>query len=100
MEKYFEDEAPQQIPHWRLITDHERITPVVTTHKYEGSGTEDDPYIVTWIQNDPGNPMAFPTSKKWFIAGIAATSMLATAFTSSAFSGEWNPLGYSLKSQS
>jgi len=92
MQKDFEVEAPQRIPHWRLVIDHARITPAVTTHKYEGAGTDEDPYIVTWIPDDPGNPMTFPTAKKWFVSGIAAVSMLATAFNSSAFSGKflWN----------
>jgi hypothetical protein len=84
----FEIEAPKTIPHWRLIIDQSRITQDVIRHRYEGSGTVDDPFIVTWIPNDPGNPMAFSTSKKWFVSGIAAVSMLATAFNSSAFSGK------------
>ena len=87
MERDFEVEAPKTIPHWRLIIDQSRITQDVVTHKYQGRGTEDDPFIVTWIPSDPGNPMQFATSKKWFVSGIAAVSMLATAFNSSAFSG-------------
>jgi hypothetical protein len=87
-EKALEEPQTQHIPHWRLILDHERITPAVSGHKYEGAGTDEAPYIVTWIPNDPGNPMDFAPSKKWFISGIAAVSMLATAFNSSAFSGK------------
>lgn len=88
MEKSSEEPLPQYIPHWRLVLDHARITPAITSHKYEGAGTHEEPYIVTWIPNDPGNPMEFAPSKKWFISGIAAMSMLATAFNSSAFSGK------------
>ena len=87
MEKDFEVEAPKTIPHWRLIIDQSRITQDVVAHQYEGTGTENDPFIVTWIPNDPGNPMQFTTAKKWFVSAIAAVSMLATAFNSSAFSG-------------
>jgi hypothetical protein len=87
MEKDFEVEAPKSIPHWRLIIDRARVTQDVLTHRYEGAGTEENPFIVTWIPKDAGNPMEFSTSKKWFVSGIAAVSMLATAFNSSAFSG-------------
>lgn len=87
MEKGFEVEAPKSIPHWRLIIDRARITQDVLIHRYEGKGTEDDPFIVTWIPQDPGNPMQFSAFKKWFVSGIAAVSMLSTAFNSSAFSG-------------
>lgn len=88
MEKGLQVEVPATIPHWRLVIDQSRITQDVVAHDYEGSGTEDDPFIVTWIPKDPGNPMLFSASKKWFVCGIAAISMLATALTSSAFSGE------------
>jgi len=89
MEKDIEEvPSKTRIPHWRLIIDRTRITDAVTNHRYEGSGTEDDPFIVTWIQNDPGNPMEFTTFKKWAVSGIAAVSMLAVAFNSSAFSGK------------
>jgi hypothetical protein len=80
-------EAPESIPDWRLLIDHSRITQAVASHQYNGKGTEDDPFIVCWIPSDPGNPMEFSTTKKWFLSGIAAACMLATAFNSSAFSG-------------
>lgn len=83
--------APERIPHWRLVTDQARVTPAVLEHKYDGTGTASDPFIVTWIPNDPGNPMLFKTSKKWFLSSIGAVSMLATAFCSSAFSGRLIP---------
>ena len=93
MEKDLEVETPKRIPHWRLMIDQSRITNAVTTHQYEGAGTEEDPFIVTWIPDDPGNPMEFTTLKKWAVSGIAAVSMLAVAFNSSAFSGMFLFLG-------
>jgi hypothetical protein len=87
MEEGFEVEASRPIPHWRLLVDQSRITRAVVSHQYNGKGTEEDPFIVCWIPSDPGNPMEFSTFKKWFLSGIAAMCMLATAFTSSAFSG-------------
>jgi hypothetical protein len=85
------ESSPKRIPHWRLIFDQARVTPAVATYQYEGSGTIADPFIVTWIPDDPGNPMEFGAAKKWFLSLIGAISMLATAFCSSAFSGESMP---------
>ena len=57
----------RSVPHWRIVYDQALVTPEVMRWEYEGSGTEDDPYIVDWIENDPRNPMLFPVWKKWAI---------------------------------
>lgn len=51
--------GPQSVPHWRLVREQGLVTPEVLHWKYEGSGTEEDPYVVVWIENDPRNPMLF-----------------------------------------
>ncbi|CAJ2504349.1 Uu.00g117430.m01.CDS01 [Anthostomella pinea] len=73
--------------HFQLVFDQARVTPEVEKWNYEGSGTEDDPYVVDWIDNDPGNPMLFADSKKWFLTMLVAIATLAVAFVSSAYSG-------------
>jgi hypothetical protein len=78
---------PTKISAWRTVVDQARITQAVVDHKYEGSGTREDPYIVTWIERDPGNPMELPSARKWGASIVVAVGMLATAFSSSAFSG-------------
>ena len=83
-----EIEAPKTIPYRQLVLDHSRVTQAVVTHQYKGTGSKDDPYIVSWIPSDPGNPMAFSKFKKWFFSSIAAVSMLATVFNSSVFIGK------------
>ena len=88
-EKALAGKLPDHVPHWRLVIDQARITSAVAAHKYDGDGTEESPYIVTWIIDDPGNPLEFHQSRKWLISSIAAVSMLATAFNSSAFSGKF-----------
>ena len=88
MNNDFDVEDPKAIPHWRLIASGSRVTQALITHRYQGGGTKDDPFIVTWIPSDPGNPMGFSTFKKWSISGVAAVSMLATVFDSSAFTGK------------
>lgn len=79
--------GPQSIPHWRLVFDQGLVTPEVMNWKYPGSGTEEDPYVVNWIDNDPRNPMLFSKFKKWGLTMLVAIATLAVAFVSSAYSG-------------
>lgn len=79
--------GPQSVPYWRLVVDQALITPEVENWKYEGSGTESDPYVVEWIDNDPRNPMLFSELKKWSLTAVVAIATLAVAFVSSAYSG-------------
>lgn len=80
--------AARPLSHWQLVGDHCRITPQVTGHRYDGAGTDGDPYVITWLENDPGNPMEFSVLTKWLLSSLVAGAMLATTFTSSAFTGE------------
>ncbi|KAL8738876.1 MAG: hypothetical protein Q9181_000403 [Wetmoreana brouardii] len=63
------------------------LTPEVRSHRYAGSGTKDDPYVVEFLPKDSGNPMGFSTIKKWTITILVAFVTLAVAFVSSAYSG-------------
>jgi hypothetical protein len=63
------------------------VTPDIKHWEYQGSGTEDDPYAVVWIENDPRNPMQFPVRYKWLIVLGAGSSILAVTLLSSAFEG-------------
>lgn len=78
---------PSKIPFWRLIFDQKVITQDVAQHAYPGSGTEEDPYAVTWIPNDPRNPMNFSDTSKWAITILVSFVTLAVALVSSAYSG-------------
>ncbi|KAK7224459.1 hypothetical protein V2G26_012462 [Clonostachys chloroleuca] len=78
---------PTQIPFWRMMFDHSGITSDVLNYQYQGSGTKDDPYIVTWIPNDPRNPMLLNNKFKWSIAVFEALSTTAVALVSSAYTG-------------
>ncbi|KAM0750673.1 MFS general substrate transporter [Meredithblackwellia eburnea MCA 4105] len=62
---------------------------------YEGQGTESDPFVVRWLDADAaegagggdGNPLLFPSRKKWYIVGCVAGSTMCVAFGSSVFAG-------------
>lgn len=79
--------GPTTVSHWRLVRDQACVTPEVLKWHYEGSGTEEDPFVVAWIDNDPRNPMLWSKVKKWSITMLVAVATLAVAFVSSAFSG-------------
>jgi hypothetical protein len=62
----------QKASHWKLVIDQTHVTPEVLRWPYKGSGTEEDPYVVEYIENDRRNPMLFPTWKKWVITILVA----------------------------
>lgn len=78
--------------HWQLVSSHALLTPAVLNHKYNGSGTEEDPYRVEFIPNDPRDPMGFAMWKKWAITLLVAFATLAVAFVSSAYTGGVNQI--------
>lgn len=78
---------PTSLSYLNLVADKARVTQAVYDHQYEGSGTEEDPFVVVWIENDVGNPMLMKTRTKWLMSMVVAISTLSTAFASSAFSG-------------
>lgn len=75
------------IPHYKHVFDKAGITQPVEQWHYKGAGTEEDPYIVSWIDHDPRNPMMYSPVKKWSITMLVALATLAVAFVSSAYSG-------------
>ncbi|KAK4547377.1 MFS siderochrome iron transporter 1 [Oleoguttula mirabilis] len=85
--KDIESAKPTTIPHLRQVFDQAGITPEVENWDYAGSGTEEDPYVVTWIDHDPRNPMLYGKVKKWSLTMLVAIATLAVAFVSSAYSG-------------
>ncbi|KAJ6109143.1 hypothetical protein N7486_001377 [Penicillium sp. IBT 16267x] len=79
--------APTKIPYWRMVYDQGVVTQEIIDYPYPGSGTEDDPYAVTWIDNDPRNPMLFSETRKWTYTMVVAVATLAVALVSSAYTG-------------
>lgn len=80
-------ESVQSIPYWRQILDQGAITHDVLNYNYPGSGTKEDPYVVSWIPNDPRNPMLLSMTKKVSITIVVSAAALAVAVASSAYSG-------------
>jgi Ca2+/H+ antiporter len=82
-----ESQTPTQLSHFAQVLSQAGITQDVEAAEYKGSGTEEDPYIVDWITQDPRNPMLYSKTKRWSITAVVAIATLAVALVSSAYSG-------------
>ncbi|KAJ5758985.1 hypothetical protein N7520_006141 [Penicillium odoratum] len=81
---------PQRIPYWRILTDQGVVTPEIIDFPYTGAGTEESPYVVEWIPNDPRNPMGFSSGLKWTYTILVAFATFAVSLSSSAYAGGMN----------
>lgn len=79
--------TPVTVPAWRLIVSQRNLTDDIINHCYAGSGTNEDPYRVEWLENDPIDPMGYPAWHKWCITLIMAFSTLSITFASSGLAG-------------
>jgi hypothetical protein len=68
----------------RNSTNPTRTGDFEKTHNYDGSGTEEDPFVVEFPRGDPSNPMNWSQSRKWFITVIVTMSVFIVTMTSSA----------------
>lgn len=65
------------------------VTPFekILNHKYPGSGTEQDPYIVDWLGDDLEDPQRWTAVYKWTQILIVSLATLSVALSSSAYTG-------------
>ncbi|KAH8651118.1 putative MFS transporter [Xylariales sp. PMI_506] len=54
---------------------------------FTGQGTLEDPFVVEFQKDDPGNPMNWSQPRKWFITSIVTLSVFAVTLTSSTYAG-------------
>ncbi|KAJ5892388.1 hypothetical protein N7504_009079 [Penicillium tannophilum] len=76
-----------KIPFWRMIYVTGAVTIEITNAPYKGSGTEEDPFIVTWFPDDPRDPLQFKDTLKFSVVFLALMGSLAIATGSSTYSG-------------
>ncbi|WWC95614.1 hypothetical protein V866_002479 [Kwoniella sp. B9012] len=84
-----QDHTLRQKP-WML---HRTAWSEIINHPYDGQGTEESPYVVTWVPDDPArsfkdreNPMTFKFYYKWIATLIAAFGTLGVTISSSMLS--------------
>ena len=69
---------------WRLhVTDFS----TVLSAKYKGSGIENEPYIVTWLDDDRENPQHYSLGFKCVVTFLTAFMTLCVSLASSAYTG-------------
>ncbi|OJJ03917.1 hypothetical protein ASPVEDRAFT_54208 [Aspergillus versicolor CBS 583.65] len=75
------------IPSWKLVIDQGAVTQTVLGHEHPGSGTEESPYVVAWLDNDFRDPMLLSMTRKIVITLIVSFATLVVALASSAYTG-------------
>ncbi|KAJ5937488.1 hypothetical protein N7454_003830 [Penicillium verhagenii] len=70
-----------------MFFGHCVLTPRIIDYEYSGSGTVEDPYIISWLPDDVENPMNFREVSKWSLNLLAALSAFTVSLASSAYSG-------------
>lgn len=78
---------PRELSYFRKVWDTARITQAVYDYSYPGSGKPEDPFVLRWIPNDPGNAMEWGAGIRWASISIQAFAIFTIALNSSAFSG-------------
>lgn len=81
-----------KIPYWRMILDQKVVTDEIIDFPYDGSGTKDDPYVVSWIPGDRRNPMNFSSLTKWLLTVIISVLTLSASVASSGYAGSLQQL--------
>lgn len=68
-----------------MLTTQGVVTPEIIAYNYEGEGTEDEPYLITFLDNDPGDPMQFSPWLRWTLCLVVGYVTFSVAFISSAY---------------
>ncbi len=54
MGRQVEHAPPRHLSLFKLVFDQARVTPEVLEFNYPGSGTKEDPYIISFLPQDAG----------------------------------------------
>lgn len=74
-----------RIPWHKTLMVQGYVTPEILEHEYRGAGTEDEPYLITFVDNDPSDPRQFPPWLAWTLCLAAGYVTFSVAFNSSAY---------------
>ncbi|KAL2815740.1 bicyclomycin resistance protein [Aspergillus granulosus] len=78
-------EYPNKFLFWNLWS--ETVSYEALHHRYEGSGSQSDPYVVSWLPVDPEDPMKFSMARKVTATCVTALACFIVSLTSSAYAG-------------
>lgn len=68
-----------------MLLEQDSVHPEVVAHQYPGNGTEDNPFVVSFLDSDPRDPMQFSRRLRWMLCLAAAYATFSVAFLSSAY---------------
>ncbi|KAK5069776.1 hypothetical protein LTR64_008040 [Lithohypha guttulata] len=77
----------EQVSYWRLLSPRGVVTDRILHEHYEGEGTEEHPYTISFLENDPGDPKELPQWRKWVIVAACSLWAFMTAMGSSIWIG-------------
>lgn len=77
--------SPQSMSWIRSLLFGLRLNDDICNQNYAGSGTDEDPYIVDYLQNDRQNAMNLSTGRKWAISILQSLSTFVVTFSSSVY---------------
>lgn len=80
-DKDVEAHRPAPISLFHRIWDQGAVNSDIQNAHYAGSGTEDDPYAVSWLDHDPVNPMEYSNVTKWSTTMLVALATLVSNST-------------------
>ncbi|KAI1412818.1 MFS general substrate transporter [Hypoxylon sp. FL1857] len=80
------DAASSRPPWYQIVLHQDTITPGIRSHRYEGLGTDESPFIVTFFDGDPRDPQQFPAFARWLLCISTGLVTFGVAFGSSSFS--------------
>ncbi|PMD34299.1 MFS general substrate transporter [Hyaloscypha variabilis F] len=87
-----DDDIPQRVKDssrrmsWiRSLLLRTRLDDEICNQNYAGNGTDDDPYIVDYLDNDRQDALNFSKGQKWAIAVLQSLSTFAVTFASSVY---------------
>lgn len=78
----------KKVSHWQLLSPRGVVTPAILNHKeYQGSGIEADPWVISFLDDDPGDPKQIPRFEKWVIVAVVSLLTFISAVGSSIYIG-------------
>ncbi|KAF3055931.1 putative transporter mfs2 [Daldinia childiae] len=74
-------------PSWfQIVLHQDTITPEIRSHRYEGQGTDENPFVVSFFDGDPRDPQQFSAWVRWTLCVATGLVTFAVSFSSSSFS--------------
>ncbi|OTB00225.1 hypothetical protein M426DRAFT_242737 [Hypoxylon sp. CI-4A] len=74
-------------PSWfQLVLRQDTLTPEIRSHRCDGLGTDESPFIVTFFPGDPRDPQQFPRWARWLLCIATGLVTFGVTFGSSSFS--------------